>query len=85
MNNLLLIFDSVVEGLLTLHFIPLAFYIPTYKILHEKISALDVAIVGSMKASMLNYLNIGNWDKRLIVATALDPRFHKNAFAECFH
>ena len=82
MNNLILIFDLVVEGLLTLHFIPLAFNIPTYKILHERISALDVTIVGNIKASMLNHLTIGNWDKRLIVATALDPRFHKNAFAE---
>ena len=81
-NVLLMPFDDVVEGLLTLSFISLSFYIPVFTVLKNKVSSSVVQHTIAMKQELLKHLTIDEWDLNLVVSTALDPRFHKRIFTE---
>ena len=82
MNLLLMAYDDVVEELLTVSFIPLSFYIPVFTVLKSKISKCVVPHTSAMKADLLKNLTVDSWESNLIVATALNPRFHKGIFAD---
>ena len=66
--------------MLKLGFVPVAFYIPVFKILLDSVTSIPSGQCQEAKSILITSLSVNSFANQLKVASALDPRFHKTIY-----